>query len=112
MEVLKPIGEARSRSTDNLMLYAAIAGKVPTVDKTLPPPARPGSLRWFVGHCRQAGTATSGSLRRAMAKCREVDVLSISPGDVGTWIVREARHVGGLAHRSLQAGKQRFHRAH
>jgi hypothetical protein len=112
MEVLKPLGEARSRSSADLMMYAAIAGRVPTVDPTPPPAARPGSLRWLATHCRQASHATCHSLRRAMSKFGDMDMLSISPGDVGQWLVREARHVGGIAHRSIQAGKQRFHRVH
>ena len=94
------------------MMYAAIAGKVPTVGPFPVPHMRVGSLRWFATHCRRGSHKVSHSLRRVARKCGKADLLSMSPGDVASWFAREARHVGGIAHRSLQASVKVFHRAH
>jgi hypothetical protein len=112
MEGLKlPAGE-RNRSASNMMFYAAIAGKIPTVESTpSSPPAPPGSLRWLGVQCRSAGHMMGTSLRTALSRCRRVDVLSITPSGFGTWIARECKQAKGFAERHLPRSR-RVDRAH
>jgi hypothetical protein len=107
-----PAGDPK-RSASNLMFYTAIVGKSPTIERpSAPPPPAWGSMRWFTGHCRQAGHAMGGSLRHTWGRVRKFDVTAISPAGMSNWLVKECRAAKIVTERSIHAGVKRFSRAH